>query len=110
MSEMDFSGFDNASLDALYTHFDEIALDSAIDGTNLPDPVDDAAGAGAADLTDEDVLGLVDADLDGLDVVGLDAGGDGLGQGATDAPIVASDGTAYGSYADFLRGPGPGRG
>jgi hypothetical protein len=99
MSEMDFSGFDNAALGALETDLDAVGLEDVTDGMSLPDPVDDVDG------TD-----LSDADVADLDLGGDNAGDDATGWAAADPQIVASDGTTYDGYADFLRGPGPGRG
>jgi hypothetical protein len=103
MTDMDFSGFDNAAAGALFTDLDVAGLDGATDGMSLPDPVDDIGGTDFADVTDG-------TDLPGIDVVELDVDPDAEGWATAGPPIVASDGTAYDSYADFLRGPGPGRG
>jgi len=100
MSEMDFSGFDDASLGALNTDLEGIGLEDATDGMSLPDPVDDADGT--------DVAGTDLPDVD--DVAELDVDQDATTWGTAGPPIVASDGTTYDGYADFLRGPGPGRG
>ncbi len=105
MSEMDFSGFDDASLGALHTDLAGVGLEGATEGMSLPDPVDAADGTDVADVTDAaDGTDLPDAD----DVADLDVGHDATGWANTGPPIVASDGTAYHSYLDFL--PGPGRG
>ena len=99
MTEMDFSGFDDASLGALHTDLAGIGLEDATEGIDLPDPIDDADVADVADVAD-----LPDLD----DVADLDVGPDGTGWADTAPPIVASDGTVYDSYGDFLRGPGRG--
>lgn len=91
MTDMDFSGFDDASLGALVTDLNVAGLEAATDGTALPDPVD--AGGIDVDLVD---------DVDGL--------GDAADPGDGGAAIQASDGTTYGSYTDFVHGFGPGRG
>lgn len=107
MTDMDFGGLDYAASSALFTDLDIGGLEDATDGMSLPDPVDDAAGtdvADAAEVADETDLPALD------DVVDLDVDPDATGWATTGPPIVASDGTAYDSYADFLRGPGPGRG
>ena len=103
MTDMDFSGLDYASSGALLTDLDVGGLEGATDGMSLPDPVDDADGTDVADATD------------GTDLPDIDARRAGrrprCDRWATAGPpIVASDGTAYDGYADFLRSPGPGRG
>ena len=110
MTDMDFGGLDYAASSALLTDLDIGGLEDATDGMSLPDPVDDAAGTDVADVTE--VGDVADGtDLPGLDdVVELDVDPDATGWATAGPPIVASDGTAYDSYADFLRGPGPGRG
>ncbi len=99
MTDMDFSGLDYASSGALLTDLDVGGLEGATDGMSLPDPVDDLTDT--ADGTD-----LPDVD----DVADLDVDQDAAAWGTAGPPIVASDGTAYDGYSDFLRGPGPGRG
>jgi hypothetical protein len=89
---MDFSGFDDASLGALDTEMSE-ALAGVTDGADLPDPVDEVDAA--YDGADIDGTGVAD------DLVEPDIDGDGE---AADSSIVASDGTRYDSYTDFLRG------
>lgn len=81
MSEMDFSGFDNAALSALETDLNDVALEGAIDGTSLPDPID-------IDLADPADVAAADLVGGGPDVV---------------TPIIASDGAMADSYAEFFR-------
>jgi len=103
MTDMDFSGLDYASSGALLTDLDVGGLEGATDGMTLPDPVDDADGTDVADATDG-------TDLPDVDIADLDVDQDAAAWGTAGPPIMASDGTAYDGYADFLRGPGPGRG
>lgn len=80
----DWSGFDDAALSALDTDFAEIGLDST--DTALPDPID---GADAPDMS-----------LDATTIPG-DAAVESV---AEDGPIIASDGTGYENYSDFITG------
>jgi hypothetical protein len=79
----DFEGFDAASVGSIETDMSEISH------PDLPDPVDGADASGPA---------FGDAEMSGGSVVDAVPGDD---------LIMASDGTTYEGYADFVAGADP---